>query len=322
MAIKLASRVLPYAAFGLAFSAAVANVYGCSSSNSTRPTGTTGSTGSSGTSGTSGTGTGTTGTTGGTTGTAGTATGTTGSSTGSAAGTSGTSGTMTSPVEDGGCTLPATQTSGGNGLVLYSGGVPNPNCPQTIDYLMGTWFSYNDGTDAGAGMTEIADTSDACGSTTCTYHVTGMGFMGYGAGVGFTLNSDGTSAIEASTNPQNFTGIEVSLLGTTTGTRQSHYDMGDNYVHVKIPTTVDRANDEYGFYCPVSSDWTQCVIPFSSMMQDGFGNLDAGAFDPTTMTKVQFEFSSYTPPPDPDSGVQGPSATVSFDVRIADVAFY
>jgi hypothetical protein len=326
MAARLTSRLFPYSAFGLLATAAAANVYGCSSSNNSRPDGgttgtTTGTT--TGASGASGTAAGASGTAAGASGTAAGASGA-----GGATGSSGTSGD--NGLGDAGpdaCTLEPS----GTGLTLYSGMLNTMGtCGSTIDYLMGTWFSYNDGT-TGATMTETAEAT-ACGSTACSYHVTGSGFTGYGAGVGFNLSSSGMAAIDVST--AGFTGLIVTLKGTTTGTRTTGYAMGDNFVHVKLPTTTNRDGDDYGGYCPVSGNWTQCMLPFfgpeggpGGLTRDGFGRADAGApdvatdvFDLANVEKVQFEFSSYTPPAD-DAGTP-PSSTVSFDVWFADIAFY
>jgi hypothetical protein len=339
MATKLASRLFPCAALGCIAWAAGANLYGCSSDNGSRTPATSGTSGASGTgttgtattgSGTAGTattgtgttGTGTTGT--GTTGTGTTGTGTTGTgTTGTAAtgtGTTGTAATGTNsgtPDAGGLCSLPAAPP----GLILYTGGVLAPACPTGLDYNNQSWFPYDDGTsDAGTWVHTTA--MGGCGSGACAYHAAGGGFTSFGAGVGFTLNTTGSTAapIAASAGGP-FTGFQVWLKGTTTGTRQVGYAPGNNFVHIKFVTTTVRSGDEYGAYCPTQSDtWTECVLPFAGLKRDGYEAVPPVAtdmFDFPNLVKIQFEFSAYTPPA--DSGI---SDVVSFDLWIDDAAFY
>jgi len=324
MAAKLASTVFPFAAFGLLVGAAAADMYGCSSDNTPRPGGTTGSSGSgatgSGTTGTSGaagtgsTGTGATGT--GATGTGATGSGTTGTSGATGSGTTGTSG-ATDEDAGGTCSLPAVPP----GLILYTGGIPAPACPTGIAYNSQSWFPYDDGTsDAGTWVHTTA--MGGCGSGACAYHAAAGGFTGYGAGVGLTLNTTGVTAAPLAADAGGpYTGFQVWLKGTTTGTRQAGYALGNNFVHIKFVTSTDRSGDEFGAYCPTQSDtWTECMLPFAGLKRDGYEAVPPVAtdmFDPQNLEKIEFEFSSYTPPA--DSGITN---VVSFDVWIDDAAFY
>ncbi len=324
MAAKLTSKLFPYVSLGLLAGAAGANVYGCSSDNNTQRDagGTTGtSTGTSGTAtGTSGTATGASGTA---SGSSGTATGTSGTATGASGTATGASGTA--GVSEGGtsmCSLPAAPP----GLILYSGGVPAPACPGGIALSGQSWFSYNDGTSDAGTFVHTADFGGCDGPTDCAYHTSGGGFTGYGAGVGFTLNSNNPLPGDAGAS---YTGFQVWLKGTTSGTRQVGYALGPNFVHVKFVTSTNREGDEFGAYCPTASDggdaWVLCKLPFTGLTRDGFKGVDAGApdptsdvFDPQNLEKIQFEMSSYTPPA--DSGIT--VNVVNFDVWIDDAAFF
>ncbi len=245
--------------------------------------------------------------------------------------------TTTSEGGGGGqCSLP-TNTAG----LLYNGGVPNPSCPTSVPFMGVTnyWFSYFDSTAAGtadAAAFDFVHTGDmpGCdGAQDCAYHVSGMNMPGYGAGVGFTVNNNAT--LDVST----YTGFQVWLKGTTTGTRSAggpNYPAGDNFVHVKFVTGVPnsdagdpRNGDDFGAYCPTQSGdaanpWVLCKLTFTGLQRDGFSGVDSGApdpgtdvFDPQNLVKIQFEISSFTP--QADSGV---TQQVSFDFWIDDASFY
>lgn len=251
----------------------------------------------------------------------------------SASGTGSTGITDANSSSTGGsCSLPNPLPSGG---LLYSGGIPAPNCPTTVAYPNNYWFSYWDSTTAGTmdasafNFIHTADFGGCDGTNDCAFHTSGMNIPGYGAGVGFTLNNNAIDPDAAG-----YTGLQLWLKGTTTGTRGPRYSQGDNMVHVKFVTALSdggdpRLGDNYGAYCPTVSDagagaWVPCRLPFGGLTRDGFKGLDAGApdpssdtFDPQNLVKIQFEFSSYTPPAD-----SGATQQVSFDVWIDDVAFY
>jgi hypothetical protein len=218
------------------------------------------------------------------------------------------------------CPLPSTVSDAG---LLYNGGTAAGTCPSTFMYdnAPNSWFSYSDGTVDSGSFTHIADMSGCDGPGSCAFHASGAGFTGYGAGVGFTLNDNST--FDASS----FTGLDVYLKGTTTGTRGLDYAQANNTVHVKFVTSgADGGDpldgDDYGAYCPISQDagtcYSLCNIPFGGVARDGYHDAGVTAFDPQSLVKIQFEFSAYTPAP--DSGIA--ATPVSFDVMIDNVAFY
>jgi hypothetical protein len=228
------------------------------------------------------------------------------------------------------CAIPAPLPP--NGL-LYNGGVPAPLCPSSlaIGYPNNYWFAYFDSatagtTDAGAfAFTHAPDFGGCDGPSDCAFHTSGTGIPGYGAGVGFTLNNN--AVFDAS----QYMGIDVWLKGTTTGTRGDGYVQSNNTVHVKFVTalgngTDPRQGDDFGAYCSTQdgTEWVYCLIQFIGLTRDGFKDVDAGApdpntdtFDPQNLDKIQFEFSSYTPPAD-----AGTMPQVTFDLWIDDIAFF
>ena len=228
------------------------------------------------------------------------------------------------------CGLPSPLPN--NGLI-YNGGTPSPTCPQTpnaLSYPNNFWFSYDDATSDGATFVHTADFGGCEGPTDCAFHAMGSGYTGYGAGVGLTLNSN--AIFDAS----GYSGLQVWLKGTTSGTRGLGYARKNDSVHVKFLTgspdgsTADPRNgDDYGAYCPTTDadggvgNWVVCTLAFTTLTRDGFRGVDSGApdpatdtFDPKDLLKIEFEFSSYVPP---DGGTPGP---VSFDVWIDDIAFF
>jgi hypothetical protein len=251
-------------------------------------------------------------------------------------GTSSTSSTSATTDSGGGgaCSLPSPGATNGT---LYTGGIPNPFCPSTLasGWPNNSWFGYFDSTTAGTtdaaafNFTHQGDTGGCDGTSDCAFHTTGANIPGYGAGVGFTLANN--SNFDASI----YTGFQVWLKGTTTGTRGQGFVLSPNTVHVKFITALpdggdERNGDDYGAYCPTLSDagsdaWVVCTLQFAGLTRDGFRGTDSGApdpnsdvFDPQNLQKIQFEISSFTPPVDASDQTE----SVTFDVWIDDVAFF
>jgi hypothetical protein len=210
---------------------------------------------------------------------------------------------------------------------IYQGGMPVGGVCATTFALNGvsnSWFAYSDGTADAASFSHTADLTGCEGPDSCAFHTSGSGFTGYGAGVGFVLNNNAT--FDASS----FTGLNVYLKGTTTGTRRAGFTMSNNTVHVKFvseqPDGADPLNgDNYGFDCPiVGTCYTLCQVPFSMLTVEAY---DAGVTSmPSIQTvlsnlvKIQFEFDAYSVKT--DSGALVDPTPVSFDVMIDNVAFY
>jgi hypothetical protein len=133
-----------------------------------------------------------------------------------------------------------------SGAVVYAGGGSPPSCDQdvTFDGVVNYWFAYEDGT--GSSFSHEALPPGCAGPDSCSFFATGSGFTGYGAGIGITL--DEGAIFDAS----KFTGLVVTMFGTTTGTLGSGYLPSNNTVHVKFVTGGPdgggdpREGDDYG----------------------------------------------------------------------------
>jgi hypothetical protein len=225
--------------------------------------------------------------------------------------------TSTSNVS-GACNLPTSVPS----LVLYSGGIPAPACPRTIAIAGNYWFAYYDSLANPSGtvtFTYAGELGGCDGQNDCAFHAVGSNILGYGGGVGFTLNNN--AAFDASS----FVGLRVWFKGVAHGTHGVALQAMDNVVHVKLVTTQPdggdpRSGDDYGAFCAMApTSWGLCQILFSGATREGVKAAPDPAtdtFDPQNLKAIQFEFSSLALV---DSGSAPP---VSFDVWIDDVAFY
>lgn len=204
--------------------------------------------------------------------------------------------------------------------VVYSGGTPasSGTCRSAIDSpYQGFWYAYNDGT-TGATHTPEKSASSAFpgevggtgGAMDCAFHTTGKGFAEWGAGVGIELNRSGGSLCPVDVSI--FTGISVQLKGTTTGTHGAEYAEADDTIRVKVVTTSNSGGDDLGFWCTLTTAWSECKIPFAMLEQEGHGT--AITFDPTKVTKIEFQAAKFGDATDP--------TTVSFDFWIDDIEFY
>jgi hypothetical protein len=233
-----------------------------------------------------------------------------------------------SGVPEGGgsqCSLPSA------GYDIYVGGMPDPACPGTVLLPGSGWFSYTDvnvdaGLDIDASALSLLYQPNGCdGPNDCALHVTGGGYSEY-AGVGFPLNGANTPSDAGA----GYTGLQVWVKGTTTGTRGpsascqpcGNFAQSNNTIKVVFVTSVNRMGDEYSAYCPTQggtgSGWVLCQMPFASLKRDGYSSTPPVAtdtFDVSTLVKIQFQPSPYTLP---DGGV----GTESFDFWLDDIAFY
>jgi hypothetical protein len=288
----------------LVFTTAIAVANGCSSSNACRVN--CGAT-DTGASTTASTGTG-----------VGTASSSSSSATSTSSGATSTSSATSSSSSGaaGACSLPTP------GLALYVG-LLAPACPTAPLIGGNSFFSYNDGTAGDGGTVSLTYMTPGCSGTgQCGVYASGSGYTGYGAGIGFTLNNNNPSDAGVG-----FTGFLVYLMGTTTGTRGSGFQMANHTIHVKFPTSTNRDGDDYGAYCPTQGDsgtgWTLCKLPFAGLTRDCYAPADAGfpacasdMFDLSNLEKIQFEASLYSAE---DGGVPSP---VSFSIALDDIAFY
>ncbi|MDP9001238.1 MAG: hypothetical protein M3O46_14145 [Myxococcota bacterium] len=207
--------------------------------------------------------------------------------------------------------------------VLYAGAPTGTgvSCSTSIPMPRNaSWFHYDDMTgDGGVSVVAKAEIGGCGGTSVCAYHARTFGaggFTNYGAGIGFDLLDDAMS-VATNYDATPYTGIQYWVKGTITGTRGPNFAAAPQTIHLKLVTATDRHGDDYGAYCQMidPQTWTRCTLDFSAAKRDGFSSVPAvGAdtLDIHQLRKIQFEFSR----------LADPTATVSFDVWIDEVAFY
>lgn len=224
------------------------------------------------------------------------------------------------PVTPDSCGFPTTMAPN---PILYAGAPTGTGASCSTSIVMprnASWFHYDDMTgDGGISVLAKAEIGGCGGTSVCAYHARTSGsggFTNYGAGVGFDLFDD---AMSAATNydASAYTGIQYWAKGTIAGTRGPGFVSAPQTIHLKLVTATDRRGDDYGAYCPMidPQTWTKCTLDFSAAKRDGFSPVPAvggDTLDLNQLRKVQFEFSR----------LNDPTATVSFDVWIDEVAFY
>jgi Carbohydrate binding domain (family 11) len=183
----------------------------------------------------------------------------------------------------------------GTGSILTQGG------------RIGAWFTFNDGTAAGT-QTPLAGSAflptvipGGRGTSAHAAETHGSGFTVWGSGMGFDLNNSGTAKHAYSV--AGFTGLAFWAHGTPASIR----------VNVLTTETTPTASggtctltcsDNYGATLDLGSGWVQYVVPFTSLMQQGWGT--PVAFDPTAVLSVQFQVTQNN----------------TFDVWIDDIGLY
>jgi hypothetical protein len=181
---------------------------------------------------------------------------------------------------------------------------------------VGTWFNYKDPT---AGATQTAGTAlgGHMGDADCGFHSTGTGFAEWGAGFGFAVNNVGGS-LDCAEDDTAYTGIRLWIKGTAEATRtQPDYASAPNTIHVKLATTTCRHDDDFGGWCTLDVDWSQCDIPFDSLIREGFRSsefpLAGDTFDKENLIKIQFQLDKFGTATDP---------SVNYDVWVDEIEFY
>lgn len=254
------------------------------------------------------------------------------SSSSSASSEAGDSGPDSSDLDGGacGCALPSASVQ----TVVYEGGDAAAGCSSQFEFddVVNYWFYYDDGTSSNIMQ---RTTFPGCGGAgSCASYASGSGFTGYGAGFGLSLNYkpayDDTAIFDAS----GFTGVNVWLEGTTSGTRGPGFSPSNNTVHVKLATANPdggsgdpRLGDDYGTFCPVvgvseaGTCFTLCSVAFANVTREGLLTVDAGVpdpatdqFDPQNLVSIQFEASPYS------SSTVTPN--VAFSLGLGQVTFY
>ncbi|HEX3775807.1 MAG TPA: hypothetical protein VHV51_15150 [Polyangiaceae bacterium] len=175
------------------------------------------------------------------------------------------------------------------------------------DGRSGIWYTYNDSTPGAVQLPSIAQFTMTAGpDATGGKHYAntyGKGFLNWGAGMGFGLNSgcpyDGSI----------YEGVHFWIRA----------EFGIKALFVMVPTaaTTPADNggtclgpapcyDDYQTQIVVNSNWTEEYIPFSALTQQGWGQ--PAAFDPRTLMGMNFQT------------LQGEGESFSFSVD--SVSFY
>lgn len=232
-----------------------------------------------------------------------------------------TSVTAGAPATGSGGAAPASGCDAAKGeltkAVIYDGSNQIACTNALTSPRVGYWFTYNDETTT-AMQLPAANASGAIagekmgkgGADDCAMHTSGEGFSKWGAGVGFSLHQSGATlcAFDASV----FTGVKFYAKGTATGTRGEGYLAAPNTIRVRFKmSAVSLGDDDFGAWCTLTPDWTQCTVPFAMLKQEGFGK--AGTFNPKAIEQIMFQAAKEG---------ELPETSVDFDFWIDDVTFY
>jgi hypothetical protein len=179
-----------------------------------------------------------------------------------------------------------------------------------VDGRSGAWFTYNDGTgtQTPAATADFLPVAGGPGTSRFCAHTSGSGFTTWGAGLGFDLATpafaDGGTPMRASFDAARYSGIAFAAKGNVS-------------IRVMVVTTAveppsaggtcqagAQCEDAHGLSVALSANWTQVMVPFAQLAQDGWGQ--PFAFDARTLLGVEFQVAAGT----------------SFDFSIDDVRFY
>jgi hypothetical protein len=150
------------------------------------------------------------------------------------------------------------------------------------------------------------------GGMDCAFHASAMACADYGAAVGTSLNQAGGQ--DCPYDASAFTGVTVFLKGSTSGTHGLDYAAAPNTVRLKVKTNQATGNDDFGGWCPVTTAWAECKVPFASMAQEGFGTVVAGGVNKANILKIEIQASKQ------GESMMTPSA--SMDIWVDDLGFY
>jgi hypothetical protein len=171
---------------------------------------------------------------------------------------------------------------------------------------VGAWYTYNDETVGGTqtpamGATFLPEaiTGGANGGTHAA-HTSGTGFSTWGAGMGFDLNNNGSSK-------------QIYSVAGKTGI--AFWGRGGHAIRVKVLTAdttpiaeggtcTTSCGDNHGMVFTLTQSLQQFALPFSSLVQEGWGA--AVAFAPDKVIGVQFQVV----------------ANVPFDFWVDDIGLY
>ncbi len=163
----------------------------------------------------------------------------------------------------------------GDGSIIMQGG------------RVGAWFTYNDMSAGGTqmppmGAAFVPSMGGNAGSLHAA-HTNGSGFSNWGAGMGFDLDNDGVNP-KKTYNVSAFTGITFWAKGSPM--IRFKVLVAATVAVAQGGTCAANCGDSHGMNIGLNQSWTQYTVPFSSLMQEGWGT--AAVFNTSTVLSVQF----------------------------------
>jgi hypothetical protein len=164
----------------------------------------------------------------------------------------------------------------------------------------GEWYVFNDGTDGGietpASGSSFPDfaISPPRGSSMYAVRMYGSGFTGWGAGVGFNINSptigpNGGKRLTYDASPyRGFMFYARTLSGATATLAMEVPD------HNTDPSggICTACGDHFFSHVTITASWAQYVVYYTDLKQAGWGRPQKSALDPTQIYGVSFIVAS------------------------------
>lgn len=164
----------------------------------------------------------------------------------------------------------------------------------------GAWYTYNDESEGAAqnpeAMTNFLPVADGAPSSPLfKAHTDGTGFATWGFGMGIDLNNEGDdmggAGMRAPWDGSAHTGIAFRARGSVAMRLKV-------LVEAVVPTATggtctDMCEDAHGKIIPLGDDWTQYVVPFDELFQEGWGFGEV-ELDPATLMSIQFQVAANT----------------------------
>lgn len=164
----------------------------------------------------------------------------------------------------------------------------------------GAWYTYNDESEGAAqnpeAMTNFLPVAEGA-PTSPLYkaHTDGTGFATWGFGMGIDLDNAGDDmggvGMRAPWDGSAHTGIAFRARGTVAMRLKV-------LVEAVVPTATggtctDMCEDAHGKIIPLEDGWTQYVVGFDELFQEGWGFGEV-EMDPATLMSIQFQVAANT----------------------------
>jgi hypothetical protein len=189
----------------------------------------------------------------------------------------------------------------------------------------GYWFTYNDGTGtqvpaAGAEFAPSGIVAGGANSSVAAGKSTGMGFTGYGAGVGVHLNTPGQGDAAVAPPIGLFDASAYSCLVFTA--KSASATPNTVLVQLGTPSTISnlepagtcngiasQCDNDYSASITLTADFKQHTVLFADMKQGSYGLMNAPGLmsELTKIVELHFQFNA--------------PANATFDMTFDDVGF-